>query len=321
MISALSATQHGSGKCGGAFSASGAAAPPCRGSAGSVYRRTSAGLRAGRHPDHPAQGRRPCPPDLSRPGLAGDGRCRCARCRGRHRARFRDMPRTRFFVRDGYGSRFAGRLHHLPPATRPSGFRISLEIHTDTMSPDQPDSLTFATLSGAAALQPRRGSRGSRPRTHRHAAPPRPSCVRAGPAHPLDPSYDLWRYQKLLDGKIDWQEVAARCPQVMLALRLVSHVFADTAAARWPRRRSGRASPPGSGLAWFPCRKSPRWMAASGQARRAVQSARVVAAWFLCSPDRASLSVCRTVRHPVTVARWLARRLLAGIAVCGERQK
>jgi hypothetical protein len=45
-------------------------------------------------------------------------------------------------------SRFAGRMHHLPAATIDrSGFRIALELHVDAMSPDQADSLTFATLT------------------------------------------------------------------------------------------------------------------------------------------------------------------------------
>ena len=59
-----------------------------------------------------------------------------------------------------HGSRFAGRMHHLPAATMTkSGFRISLEIHLDAMSPDAPESLTFATLSA----KPRPFQRGSGP--------------------------------------------------------------------------------------------------------------------------------------------------------------
>src|SRR4051812_32497256 len=48
----------------------------------------------------------------------------------------------------GYASRFSGRLHHLPEATMDrAGFRMSLEIHLDALSRDQPERLTLATLS------------------------------------------------------------------------------------------------------------------------------------------------------------------------------
>ena len=58
----------------------------------------------------------------------------------------------------GHGSRFAGRVHHLPIATKvKSGFCISLEIHLNAMSRDVPDSLTYGTMT-AAPIPFRRGA-------------------------------------------------------------------------------------------------------------------------------------------------------------------
>ncbi|MFZ1883839.1 MAG: hypothetical protein WAU53_09620, partial [Rhodoplanes sp.] len=46
-------------------------------------------------------------------------------------------------------------------------------------------------------------------------------------------------------------------------------------------------------------------------------------AWWLHGfygiPPERSLAACRTVRHPVTVLRWLAKRLVAGITTPGPR--
>ena len=44
---------------------------------------------------------------------------------------------------------FAGRMHHLPAATTTEcGFRITLEVHLDALSPNQPQRLTFAGAIG-----------------------------------------------------------------------------------------------------------------------------------------------------------------------------
>ena len=85
-------------------------------------------------------------------------------------------------------SRFAGHMHHLPAATMTnSGFRITLEIHVDAMSPDVPERSNFANLSA----RPTRFRRGPGPdgfgfRPYRYAAPHGPTYVRADAARAFD---------------------------------------------------------------------------------------------------------------------------------------
>lgn len=211
-----------------------------------------------------------------------------------------------------YGSRFAGRMHHLPAATTErSGFRISLEIHTDTMSPDQADSLTFATL----AAEPQRFSRGASP--DGLALGPT-DMLRHLARHAFEPArrirlihlYDLWRYRRMLDAKIDWRDVAARFPEVTVALRLVSHVFANR---RDLRDLACEPVPAGVGLGMVPLSEI---AAMDGLPAKLAALFNPPAWWlhgFYAVPPERSLLLCRTIRHPARVARWLARRLLAGI--------
>jgi hypothetical protein len=214
-----------------------------------------------------------------------------------------------------YGSRFAGRLHHLPAATTErSGFRISLEIHTDTMSPDQADSLTVATLTE----EPQRFRRSSGPDG---VALGHTDMLRHLARHAFEPArrirlihlYDLWRYQRLLDGKIDWADVAARFPEVMTALRLVSYVFADQRLAADPCGPGREPVPSGLGLGMVPLSEIATM---DGLAAKLAALFNPPAWWlhgfYAVPPDR-SLLYCRTIRHPTTVARWFTRRLLAGL--------
>ena len=232
-----------------------------------------------------------------------------------------DTERAVAIIRDlGYSfarrheSRFAGRMHHLPAAaTERSGFRILLEIHLDAMSANQAGSLTFATL--AAKPQPFR--RGGGPdgvtlghtdmlrHLARHAFEPA-RCIR------LSHLYDLWRYQAIFRDEINWRELALRFPDVIVILKLVSFVF----AAPQPFNAASKSVPAGVGLGMVPL---------SEIATADIGCAAKVAAlfnppaWWLhgfygVAPDR-SLFICRTVRHPITLARWLATRFVSGIGL------
>jgi hypothetical protein len=218
-------------------------------------------------------------------------------------------------------SRFAGRLHHLPQATiGQSGFQITLEIHTDAMSPDQAGSLTFATL----AARPLPFQRGSGPDG---IALGHTDMLRHLARHAFEPArrirlkhlYDLWRYQAIFRDDIDWQELALRFPDVIVILRLVSYVFVrEPAGARLFNAASGPV-PAGLGLGMVPLSEIAN--ADTGGIAKLADLFNPPAWWlhgFYGVPPENSLLICRTVRHPATLARWLARRLVAGTGVFAQ---
>jgi Uncharacterised nucleotidyltransferase len=213
-------------------------------------------------------------------------------------------------------SRFAGRMHHLPAATiDQSGFRIALELHVDAMSSDQADSLTFATLT--AEPQPFQRSCGPSGMALGHT-----DMLRHLARHAFEPArrirlkhlYDLWRYQAFFRDEIDWRELALRFPDVIVILRLVSYVFAS--GTRGPFNAASEPVPPGLGLGMVPL--SEIAIAEAGFMGKLAALFNPPAWWlhgFYGVPPEKSLLICRTVRHPLTLARWLARRFAAGIGL------
>jgi hypothetical protein len=213
-----------------------------------------------------------------------------------------------------HGSRFEGAMHHLPEATtEASGFRIVLEIHVDTMSPNQASSLTFAKL----AARPQRVRRGAGPEGMAlgHTDMLRHLCH-----HAFEPArrvrlihlYDLWVYQAVFRDEIDWQELAERFPDVVVALQLVSYVFPGSADGT-SRAVAGPVLT-SAGLGMVPLAEIAA--ADTGVLAKLGDMFNPPAWWlhgFYAVPPEGSLLMCRTVRHPATVARWLAKRLLAGI--------
>jgi hypothetical protein len=208
-----------------------------------------------------------------------------------------------------HGSRFARRMHHLPPATMTkSGFRISLEIHLDAMSADAPESLTFATLSA----KPRPFQRGSGPQG---LALGHTDMLRHLVRHAFEPArrvrlkhlHDLRRYQTKFAAEIDWREFEHRFPQVIVALRLVSYVFAVLpmtigSASEQAPASVGVGMLPLSEIANMPFvaklsalfNPSPWWLHG-----------------YYGVPPGESLLICRAIKHPLTLARWFAKRLKA----------
>jgi hypothetical protein len=213
---------------------------------------------------------------------------------------------------DRQGPMFSGRFHHLPAATmQQSGFVVALEIHRDAMSRDQPDSLTLRRLT----TRPQVVIRGARPpglafghvdmlrHLSRHAFEP---AYRVRLIH----LYDLWLYQARFRQAIDWRALAARYPHVVTALRLVDQVFAGPLGG--DTETTTAAVPSGVGAGMLPLSQ----IAASDMGLIAKLRALLdPPAWWLHGfygvPPGRSLWACRAVRHPATVARWLARRALA----------
>lgn len=215
-----------------------------------------------------------------------------------------------------YGSRFAGRMHHLPVAsTTRSGFRIPLEIHTEALSPNQRGNLSLASL--VDELQPFSRDHGPGGMALGHL-----DMLRHLARHAFEPArrirlihlYDLWRYQAKFRDEIDWQELEARFPDVVVILRLVSQVF--TRPSTYPREAQADPVPAGVGLGMMPLAE----IAHADMSLRAKLAAVFnPPAWWLhgfygVAPER-SLFACRSLRHPIRVSRWVAERLAAGSGV------
>jgi hypothetical protein len=208
-----------------------------------------------------------------------------------------------------YKSNFSARMHHLPEAALiQSGFRISLEIHTDAMSPDHPYSLTFSSLSA----KPQSVRRGTGPEG---LALGHTDMLRHLARHAFEPArqirlihlYDLWRYQAIFRDEIDWQDLQARFGYVIVVLRLVSCVFPDDHPEKVPWKIG--PCPAGAGFGIMPLSE----IAASHFGPFGKLSALFnPPAWWLHGfygvPLEQSLWLCRTVRHPATVLLWLLRR-------------
>ena len=208
-----------------------------------------------------------------------------------------------------HGSRFAGRMHHLPiaRATR-SGYCISLEIHLDAMSPDQHDSLNFTTLT--AKPMPFQRGEGRFGLALGHI-----DMLRHLSQHAFEPArrvrlihlYDLWRYQSVFRDEIDWRHIQARFPEVMIVLHLIAYVFSS--AAKAPEN-----APAGTGFGMVPLSEI---TAANISPFAKLSEVFSPPAWWLHGhygiPPERSLLFCRAVRHPLTVLRWLTRRVAAGI--------
>jgi hypothetical protein len=219
-----------------------------------------------------------------------------------------------FIFAAGHPSRFAGRMHHLPAATvSRAGFQIVLEIHFDAMSANQAGRLTLTTL--AATPQPVRRGAGPEGLALGHT-----DMLRHLARHAFEPAhrirlihlYDLWRYPVRFHDQIDWRELEARCPDVIVILRLVSYVFPNPSSQRHP---PGPPPPPdGVGRGMVPLSE----IACAGIGPMAKLAALFgPPAWWLHGfygvPPGDSLLICRTVRHPVMVARWMAMRLAAAM--------
>jgi Uncharacterised nucleotidyltransferase len=213
-------------------------------------------------------------------------------------------------------SRFTGWIHHLPPATiNHSGFQITLEIHLDAMSQYQTGSLTFGTLA-------------SRPQPFRRGCAPtglafgHTDMLRHLTHHAFEPArrlrliylYDLWRYHAIFRDEINWRELAVRFPKVLVVLRLISHFFAKPVLT--DNNSVSQRIPAGVGLGMVPFSE----IAAADTALIGKLSALFnPPAWWLHGfygiPLGKSLLSCRTVRHPVTLTRWLTKRLVARIGL------
>ena len=210
-----------------------------------------------------------------------------------------------FTFAPGYESRFSGRMHHLPAATaHRAGFAITLEVHTDAFAPDLGGELTMTTLRDEPQKFAR--ARGPEGRALGHVDMLRHLARHAFvPVHRvrLIHLYDLWRYQARFRDRVDWQMLRARFPGVVVALDLVNACFAGDAANA--PASAGRGMLPLADIATL--RGLPAKLDALFNPP----------AWWLrgfygIAPGK-SLLGCRWLRHPATVAHWVAKRVAVGV--------
>jgi hypothetical protein len=220
-----------------------------------------------------------------------------------------------FSFASNHGSRFAGRMHHLPPASMSvSGLRIVLELHDDAMSPNQPESLTFTSL----ASEPMQFQRGSGPigLAFGHI-----DMLRHLARHTFEPAqqvrlqllYDLWNYWCRFGNEIDGVELEQRYAHVVVALQLAYNALTidgkpDDATAH----EDANNDPSRIGNGMLP-------LSQIGKMRLSEAAAALFnpSEWWLHGfygvPLNASLLYCRAVRHPLTLIHWLTRRSIAAM--------
>jgi hypothetical protein len=113
--------------------------------------------------------------------------------------------------------------------------------------------------------------------------------------------YDLWRYQAAFLAEIDWRQLKARFPEVMIVLRLIAYVFSSSADAL-------QRAPAGIGFGMVSLSE----IAATNIGPFAkLSEVFSPPAWWLHGhygvPPEQSLLFCRAVRRPLRVLRWVTR--------------
>jgi Uncharacterised nucleotidyltransferase len=214
-----------------------------------------------------------------------------------------------------HSSRLGAKMHHLPVARLSrSGCEITLEIHHDAMSPNQPCRLTLASLASDPQIVRRAGGDGL---TLGHL-----DMLRHLARHAFEPArrirlihlYDLWRYPERFAADIDWQRLAAEFPDVVVILRLVAYVFGpyglDAAPADHPLAAVPAPGPAGVGKGMIPLSE----IAESPMTPLAKLAAMLnPPAWWLHGfygvPPEERLLITRAVRHPAMLLRWMVQRL------------
>jgi hypothetical protein len=210
-------------------------------------------------------------------------------------------------------SRYMSEHHHLPGASlQRDGLTVSVEVHHDALSGDAPASITFDNLT--TPLQTYRVG------SHEAQALGHQDQLRHLFHHMSEPASrlkliwctDIVYYASHFHEEVDWQALQRSYPAVVNALRVVDSVLplpVNLAAYRMargssPLKSAGQSIQPLSSLLRLPFRQRMRGLLAPSP-------------WWLhlyygVAPHR-SLLTTRLLRHPLTVLRWVIRRLRASM--------
>ncbi len=218
------------------------------------------------------------------------------------------------FERDkAHLSRYMADHHHLPNAAMIiDGMKISLEIHRDAIAPDVADSINLRNLTGP--LRPFRLAGGIRANALGHVDMLRHLCH-----HSFEPAaeirlihmLDIVAYASHFVDEIDWQGIRKNYPRVLAGIRsahfvipLPGNLRRITGVPRQAPAHVGRGMRPLSAilnrgnspfLAMAELLHPPAWW---------------MHGYYGVDPDH-SLAHSRLVSHPVSIARSLARRVVA----------
>lgn len=206
---------------------------------------------------------------------------------------------------EDHESKFTPRMNHLPEASlQQEGFRIALEIHVDALSPTRRKTLTMDRLSVPLQLV----GRGSHPAG---TALGHYDMLRHLAHHTFEPSqrirlihlFDLWRYDAMAGNAIATGGPDLR--HIRAAISMARLVFEK---ADGPNSEA-RASGVGDGM--LPLSGVTREGSFSDRLGRLLLPSEWWLRGFYGVPPESMLAPTRFVRHPLTLARWIASRYLA----------
>lgn len=210
-------------------------------------------------------------------------------------------------------SRYSADHHHLPDCSIVrDGLSVSVELHVDALSRDAPESLSFDTFT--EALRPFTLD-GRKAQAFGHTDMLRHLCrhmIEPGNEIRLIHVTDILEYARRFRDEIDWPALRARHPFVTNTIALLHYVRPLPGDLHSVILPPSVPTPAGVGLTMKPLSAVAR---SSGHDR--LHGLFAPPAWWLhanygVAPDR-SLILVRTIRHPLRLARWLVRRLVAAV--------
>ena len=210
-----------------------------------------------------------------------------------------------------------GSHHHLPAATRPQeGYTVSVEVHEDALSHDQPGSLTLHTMS----QPPRKTMVG----THRLLAFGHVDMLRHLGAHLLQPRMqtrllgvaDLVEYAARYAHEIDWDVMRRADPRTVNALSMMDYVTPLPAVLE-PLRPAAEARPPTGFGRGFPPLSTVSFR--GGRVKQPLTDLLYPSEWWMRAyysiPPGRSLMAVRWGRHLWRLTYWGLRRLTGRHAI------
>ncbi|MEQ1869070.1 MAG: nucleotidyltransferase family protein [Vicinamibacterales bacterium] len=203
------------------------------------------------------------------------------------------------------------RHHHLPGmTTEREGFRVSVEVHTDVLSPDQPDRLSLDTALNRLRTVDVGGTRVQ--------ALGHEDMIRHLAAHLLEPGHqtrlinvvDLVAYAERHVETIDWDRVRRASARTLVTLSLMHYLTGLPEALAWARPTSDAPQPSGVGYG-FPMLSTVNWK--ERPLTSTLAELLYPSAWwmhaFYAVPPGCSLAFARWTRHAPRLLHWGLRRV------------
>jgi hypothetical protein len=208
------------------------------------------------------------------------------------------------------------RHHHLPGmSAERGGFRVSVEVHTDALSPDQPDRLPLPKVAASLRTVTIEGMPVT---TLGHE-----DMLRHLAAHLLEPGrhtrlinvVDLVAYAERYVTVVDWERVRQANPRTIVTLGVMHYLTGLPEALAWMRPPHDVPAPQGVG-AGFPMLSSIEWK--RGRLASVLRELLYPSAWWMHAyygvPPGRTLALVRWSRHAPRVVYWGARRALSARA-------